>query len=81
MSTESKVTELWVGVIVDADGAEKIYQYIGADGISALMVSADQSRMNMLRTIAEQDAKRTKKTIEIRKYTSHETVEVIKSAE
>lgn len=78
MSTEVKVSEVWAGIVVDADGSEKIHHYIGADGMSAPMVSSDQARMNMLRTIAERDAQRTRKAIEIRKYTSCETVEVIK---
>ena len=63
------------------DGTEKLYHYIGADGMSAPMIGTEESRMNVLRSVAEKDATRMNKKIEIRKYTSFEAVDLIKGSE
>lgn len=73
-----RITEVWAFVSVDpADGDEGVCSYQLGD-VHWPMIAADHDRLESLRPMAEQLARASGLTIELRKYSTVELVETFR---
>ncbi len=76
--TPFRITELYAFLSVGEDGDEGVCAFLNpADGVWMPMVAADARRLELLRPIAAQLAKETKKKIVLCRFAIREEIEVI----
>jgi hypothetical protein len=77
MKEPFKITELWALVSQDKKGEEGVCGFHGRDGVFWPMVCADVARLRSYIPIAEEISKESGMKIEVRRFTTMETLTVI----
>jgi len=77
MSAPFKITELWAFVSQDKDGEEGVCGFHDRSGVFWPMVCADVARLRNYIPIAEEISKESGMKIEVRRFTTMETISLI----
>lgn len=76
MSTSKRITEMWAYVAIDADGDEGVLAVKGKDGAWFPLVGADTARMESVRPVAMDVARREGKKVKLLRFTTRQDEEL-----
>lgn len=81
MRGQFRIDEVFVFVVVDKDGTEGVPAVPGGAGLVMPMIAADRRRLDLLRPIAEREAKRMGVKFTLARFSVREDLETFGTGE